>query len=150
MLSRYFLIVILGLGLLPTAAGYVQAAPPGQNVTPPAPQSGSQANKELPAANSVKSYTPEEKLAYQKKTAQQLQEIQQKIEDLRVKSTKISTQKKHIFLRGLVDLQRRFMLAKQKLAALEAAPAQNWSSLKAEMDKSMAALIQAVNVLEAL
>jgi hypothetical protein len=149
MFNRYNFLVVLGLALLLNAPGYVKAEPPDKNFTPPAPQAASQANKPEPATKSVKIYTPAERQAYQKKMGRDIQELQQNVDKLKVKARTVPQQKKRTVLRASVDLQRRFNYAKQKLAALEAAPEKNWSSLKAEMDKTMTNLTQAVNAFEA-
>jgi hypothetical protein len=142
-------LIVVGLALLLNAPGYVKAEPPGQNITPPAPQAASQATKQEPAPESVQSYTPEERQAYQKKMGLDLQKMQEKIGDLKLRSREVSKQKKRMVLRAMVDLQRRSNSAKQKLAALEAAPEKNWSSLKNEMDNTMTNLTQAVKAYEA-
>jgi hypothetical protein len=147
MLKRNFFIA-LGLALLLNAPVYVQADPPGKNMTSPASPAASQAKQEEPAPKSPTDYTPAERQAYQNKMARDFENLRQRVEDLKLKTLQIPPQKKRMALRALVDLQRRLNYAKQKLTALKSAPGTTWSSFKDRADKSMANLTLAVEALE--
>lgn len=97
----------------------------------------------------AKSYTQKEKEAYQKKVSADLQEIGQKIGDLRAKKMTLGPQVKRTFSRAMVDLQRKQSAAQNKLAALQKASAKEWSNLKEDTDKAMADLTNAYKEIEA-
>lgn len=129
--------MILMTALLIGVPGYGRAEAPGKDST-------------SPATRSVKSYTPEEKQAYQKKVAADLEKIQQGIEELKVKGRTVIQQKKRMVLKGLIALQIKANAARNKLAELEKAPENAWSGLKADMDKAMEDLDKTYKQVEAL
>ncbi|MHB8067136.1 MAG: sll1863 family stress response protein [Desulfobaccales bacterium] len=88
----------------------------------------------------AKSFSQKDRQAYQQKTAGDLDEMQQKIEAFRAKKTTVAPQKKRTFSRAMVDLQKKMIIARNKLAVLEKAADKEWSGLKEEMDKAMAEL----------
>ena len=140
--------MMLMAALLIVAPGYGIAAPPGKDSTSPATQSKDLGNRGE-QAQAVKSYTPEEKRAYQKKVAADLEKIQQGIGELKVKGRTVMQQKKRMVLKALVDLQNKANAARNKLAALENAPENAWSGLKADMDKTMEGLTKTFKEVEA-
>lgn len=140
--------IMLTAALLAVAPGYGSAEPPGKESTPPATQPKGPEKKEEQAPKSVKKYTPKEKEAYQKKTAADLTELQQKIEELKVKGRSAPQQMKRMILRGTRDLQVKANAARNKLGALEKAPEKDWGGLKAEMDKAMEELRKAYQEVE--
>ena len=141
--------IILMAALLAGAPGYGSAEQQAQPGTAPVTQP-----KGLKAegghGQAVKSYTPQEKEKYQKKIAADLEEIQQRSDDLKVKGRNVARQKKRTFLRAMVDLQRKLTIARNKLADLEKAPENAWSWLKAETDKAMAEAIETCDGVDAL
>jgi hypothetical protein len=88
-------------------------------------------------AQPVKKYTPKEKKAYLKKTAADLAALQKRIDALKVKKEQDIPQRKRANRMIVVDLQKKALNARNKLATLEKAPDMAWSGLKAEMDKAM-------------
>lgn len=143
-------LTIVGIALLVVTSGYVNAQPSGQSSTPPATQSEGLGKKPEPASPPLKTYTPAEKQAYQQKTAANLKNIQEKVDDLKLKGRTVVQQKKRMTMRALVTLQNKANLARNKLAALEKAADADWSRLKAEIDKAMADLAQTYKEVEAL
>ena len=140
--------MILMTALLTLAPGYGSAEPPGKDSTSPTTQSKN-LEKQGKQARAVKSYTPEEKRAYQQKIASDLEKIQQGIDELKVKGRTVMQQKKRMVLKALVDLQNKANAARNKLAALENAPENAWSGLKADMDKTMEGLTKTFKEVEA-
>ncbi len=126
------LAIILTAAVLAVAPGYGQAQ---------------QAKKESPPPQ-AKSYTAGERQAYEKKTAKDLDELQQQIHDLSVKVQTVEPQIKRTMLRSLVVLEKQYIAAKNKLAALEKASEKDWGGLKADMDKAMQELTKAYQEVE--
>jgi hypothetical protein len=109
---------------------------------PPATQSqGPEVKGE--AAGTAKSFTPVERQSYEKNTAQELEAIQQKIADLRVKATTGSPQMKHMLIRAANKLQLQKIGTGNQLAALEKASGTAWAQQKADLDKAMGNLRKA-------
>jgi hypothetical protein len=127
--------------LLTIAPGYGSAQPP-KDTTPAAQPQGS-APKAEPAV-AVKSFTPAERQDYQKKTAKELEAVQQKITDLRVKAATGAPQRKRMLMKTANDLQFQKMAAQNKLTALEKAPETAWGEGKADLDKAMQGLREAL------
>ena len=82
-----------------------------------------------PAAT-AKSFTPAEKKDYEKKTAEELAAIQEKIAELRVKATSGAPQQKRTLILAANNLQFQKVAAGNRLAALEKAPEQLGASKK--------------------
>ena len=89
------------------------------------------------AAGTAKSFTPAERKAYEKKTAEELDAIQQKIADLRVKATTGPAQQKRGLMLAANNLQLQKVAAGNRLTALEKAPETAWGQQKADLDKAM-------------
>ena len=117
-----FLGIMLMTTLLVGAPGYGSAEPPGKDSTSPATQPKNLETKRE-QARAVKSYTPEEKQAYQKKMAADLKIMQEKVDALNVKAKQVVQQKKRMALKAMISLQRQANAAKNTLAVLEKAPA---------------------------
>ena len=96
------------------------------------------------AAGAAKTPTPEERKAYEKKTAEELDAIQQKIADLRVRATSGPAQQKRGLMLTANSLQLQKVAAANRLTALAKAPETAWGQQKAELDKAMADLRQEV------
>ncbi len=143
-------LTLVGITLLVLAPGYVNGQEAGKSSTPPATQSQARGNKPEPASQPLKTYTPAEKQAYQQKMASNLKNIQEKIDNLKLKERTVAQQKKRMTMRAMITLQNKANVARNKLAALEKAAAADWSKLKADMDKSMADLAQTYQEIEAL
>jgi hypothetical protein len=114
----------------------------------PMPSTAPQVKPEPPSP--PKTYTQEERQAYQKKMAKELQKLQQRFGDLKPKTQEVPPQKKRMALRTMGEAERRYYYAKQKFTVLEAAPEKDWGRRKVEFEKALAGLNQAVKALEAL
>jgi hypothetical protein len=119
--------IMLIAALLAIAPGYGWAAPP--------PPQGVGVKAE-PAAV-VKSYTPQEREAYEKKIAAELEELQKKIYELKLKATTAVPQKKRMILMAAKNLQIRAIVGRDQLDALKKASPADWSGAKANLEKSM-------------
>ena len=126
--------------LLASAPGYGSAQQPKD--TSPATQPQGPEVKGEPAGT-AKSFTPAERRAYEKKTAEELDAIQQKIADLRVKATTGAPQKKRMLILAANNLQMQKIAAGNQLTALEKASETAWGQQKAELDKAMEELRKA-------
>ncbi|MDD2904254.1 MAG: hypothetical protein PHU44_17640 [Syntrophales bacterium] len=102
----------------------------------PATQSQNPEVKGEPAGT-AKSFTPAEKRAYEKKTAKELEAIQQGIADLRIKAATGSPQMKRLLIRTAGNLQLQKLGAETQLTTLKKASDASWGQQKAELDKSM-------------
>ncbi len=134
---KWFAIMPLAalLAVAPAAAWPQQ---PAGKTTPPAAPAKAAAAPQTPAA-AGKIYTPEEKQAYQKKATAQLDQLQQQIGAFKVeKMNACPPQKKRTYARAFMVLEKKEILARNKLAALEKASKADWSRLKAETDQALA------------
>ena len=134
--------------LLVIAPGYASAQQPGKKDTPPATQPQSPAVKAEPA-EAAKSYTPAERKAYEKKTGEELDAMQQRIYDLRLKTRTGAPQQKRMILRAANKLQSQTLAARNQLKELEKAPEKTWSGAKPNMDKAMTELRKTLETTEA-
>ncbi|MEW6660491.1 MAG: hypothetical protein AB1424_17735 [Thermodesulfobacteriota bacterium] len=132
--------------LLAIAPGYGSAQQ--QKDKPPATRSQSPEVKGEPAGT-AKSFTPAERQSYEKNTAQELEAIQQKIADLRVKATTGSPQMKRLLIQSANRLQMQKTAAGNQLTALQKASEKAWGQQKADLDKAMADLRKAWEANEA-
>jgi hypothetical protein len=89
------------------------------------------------AAGTAKSFTPAERKAYEKKTAEELDAIQQKIADLRVKANTGPAQQKRVLFLAANNLQMQKIAAGNRLSALEKASETAWGQQKNDLDKAM-------------
>jgi len=96
------------------------------------------------AAGAAKTFTPEERKAYEKKTAEELDAIQQKISNLRVRAASGPAQKKRSLMVTANSLQFQKLAASNRLSDLAKAPETAWGQQKAELDKAMADLRQEI------
>jgi hypothetical protein len=94
------------------------------------------------AAKTAKSVTPEERRAYEQKTAQELEAIQQKIAAIRVQAASGAPQQKRILMRTATRLQMEKAAAEYQLAALKKASAGAWPTQKADLEKTLVRLRQ--------
>jgi hypothetical protein len=120
------------LGILVTAA-LLLMAPGYGNVQP------SQGKDTSPA----KSYSLQERQAYQQKVAEDLGKLQQRVTDLEDQYLTARPQVKRMLLKSIHSLKMQLAAAQNRLAALQKASAQDWGSFKAKMDKDMKELTQA-------
>ena len=95
------------------------------------------------APGTAKTFTSAEKRAYEKKTAKELEAIQQGIADLRIKASAGSPQMKHMLIRTASTLQLEKIGAETQLTALKKASDAAWNQQKAELDRTMEGLIRA-------
>lgn len=132
--------IMLMAALLVTAPGYGRA----QQGTDKSPVTQSQSPEvKAEPAGTAKSFTPAERRAYEKKTAKELEAIQQRIAELRVNATAGSPQMKRLLMRTANNLQMQKIAAGNRLTALEKAPEAAWGQQKAELDQAMADLRKA-------
>ena len=109
----------------------------------PATQPQSLERKGEPS-QAAKSYTSEERQAYQRKVAAELSDLNQKIEDLHAKyKVGYQPQTRRTTLKILHSLSKQHFAAQNQLAALEKASEKDWGGLKVEMDKTMKELTKA-------
>ena len=128
--------IMLMAALLASAPGYASAQPAGKKEPSAATQPQGSAVKAEPAGP-AKSSTPEGRKAYEKKTAEELEAIQQKIAELRVKANTGAPQKKRMIIRAANNLQIQRLTAQNELTALEKASETAWGQEKANLDKAM-------------
>jgi hypothetical protein len=137
MMLMQWLGIILIAALLAIAPGFASAQP-AKDTSPATQPQGPEVKGE--AAGKVVSYTPEERQAYEKKTAADIEMMEKRVGDLVTKARKVVPQKRRQVITIMHGLQVRVMVAREQLAALEKAPADTWSGLKPGMDKAMADL----------
>jgi hypothetical protein len=128
--------------LLAMAPGYGSAQQPKD--TSPAAQPQGPEVKEEPAG-AAKIFTPAERQSYEKKTAEELDAIQQKIADLKIQATTGSPQNKRMLIQAANNLQMQKIAAGNRLTALEKASETAWGQQKVELDKAMQGLRKALN-----
>jgi hypothetical protein len=126
--------------LLAIAPGYGSAQQPKD--TSPATQPQGPAVK-AETAGTVKSFTPSERQAYEKKTAEELDAFQQKIGDLRMKAASGAPQQKRVLMRAANNVQMQKIAADNELIALKKASAADWSDKRATLEESMQGLRKA-------
>ena len=131
--------IMLMAVLLAMAPGYGSAQPAGTKDPSPATQPQSPEVK-AKLAGKAKVSTPEDRKAYEKKTAEELDAIQTKIAELRVKATTGAPQKKHVIMRMANNLQIQKLAAGDQLTALQKASETAWSQEKVNLDKAMESL----------
>jgi hypothetical protein len=131
--------ILLTAALLAMAPGYGSAQSAGEKSASPATKPKAAEGKGTPA-RAAKSYTPEERQAYQQKVAADLDKLRQRIEALPGNYETVSPQLKRTLLRSFHGLQKQLHDTQNQLAALEKATAKDWSGLKGEMDKAMTKL----------
>ena len=119
--------ILFMAALLVIAPGYGSAQQPKD--TPPATQPQGPAVKGEPAGT-AKSFTPAERQAYEKKTAEELEAIQQKIADLRVKAATGAPQQKRGLMLAANNLQLQEVATAQGLTALKKPPKRPGASKK--------------------
>jgi len=136
---RWLGVIMVMAALLASAPGYASAQPAGEKGLPPAVQPpGPEVKGEAPGP--AKSFTPEERQAYEKKTAADLEVMEQRLQDLVGSVQKVIPQKKRQVIKIMRGLQVQTLAARNQLTALEKAPEDTWSGLKVNMDKTMAEL----------
>ncbi len=96
----------------------------------------------------VKTFTLEEKQAYQKKIALDLEEIKKKIEELVPKWQEAEQSRKRFIRKDILVLQQLFARAQRTLTSLETASEKDWPYAKISMDSAMNDLIKAVSEIE--
>ncbi len=132
--------ILFTAALLASAPGYGSAQQPKD--TSPATQPQGPAVKGE-AAGTAKSFTPAERQVYEKKTAEELDAIQQKIAELRMKARTGAPHQKRLLAQSANNLQFQQIGARSELTALEKASVSAWGPQKAKLDKAMQGLRQA-------
>jgi hypothetical protein len=143
------LVTFAGMALLLLFPGYAQAQPPHQSPMAPATQSQSPKNREAQLSQPLKSYTPQEKKAYEKKISNELNNLEQQINDLAIAASSSAPRLKRMRLRVVLAFKQQLFTAQRQLANLKRASDPNWSGLKVQMDKTMTGLRQAYKGAEA-
>jgi len=129
--------ILMMAALLAGAPGYGRAQTP-KDASPATQTQGPAVPGE--AAGMVKSFTPEERRAYEKKTAEELDAIQKKIADLRANAAAGTPQNKRLLMRTANNLQMQQLVAADELNALKKASGSAWGPQKLKMDQAMAQL----------
>jgi hypothetical protein len=127
--------------LLAGAPDYLCAQQP-KNTSPATLPQGPEV-KGAPAAT-AESFSPAERKAYEKKTAEELDAIQQKITGLRMKANAGTPQKKRLLTQAAKNLQLQQIGAQSELTALKKASESAWGPQKAKVDKAMEGLRKAL------
>jgi hypothetical protein len=112
-----------------------------KNTTPATPPQGPEV-KGTPAGT-AKSFTPAERKAYEKATAEELDTFQQKITDLKIKATTGKSQNKRLLIRSATNLQMQQIAAAHELTALKEASESAWGPQQGKLEKAMEGLRQA-------
>jgi TolA-binding protein len=137
-----WLAIMMMAVLLAVVPGYGSAQTvEGKNASPATQPKGTEV-KGTPA-QAAKSYTPQEREAYQQKVAGDLAKLQERIDALQGNYEKVKQQMKRTTLKTLQSLKKQHFTAQNQLAALEKAPAKDWGGLKVGMDKAMNELMTA-------
>jgi hypothetical protein len=102
-----------------------------------APGYGSAQQPKDTSAGTAKSFTPEERKAYEEKIAAELEAIQGKIADLRIQASTGPSQSKRMISLAANDIQMQKIAADNELTALEKSSEANWVQQKAKLDKIM-------------
>jgi hypothetical protein len=126
--------------LLVIAPGYGRAQQ--QKGTAPATQTQGPAVKSAPARTAA-SFTPEERKAYEKKTADELDAIQKKIADVKMEGAAGSPQNKRLMIQASKNLQLQKMYAASELKTLEKTSGSAWGPQQAKVEKAMEGLRKA-------
>ncbi len=130
---KWFGIMFIAV-LLACAPGFGRAQQPKDNSPCTQPQ-GTEVKGE--AAGTATSCTPEERNAYEKKIAAELNAIQQKIADLRIQASTGPPQNKRMLSLAANNIQRQKIVADNELIALENSSKATWGQQKAKLDKAM-------------
>jgi len=139
---------MLVAAVLAMAPGSGSANPAGQKDPSPATRPQNPEIKVEPAGT-AKSFTPEDRKAYEKRVAEELAAFQTKIAELRVNAATGAPQKKSLIMRTANNLQFQRLAAGDRLIALQKASDTAWSQEKVKLDKAMESLRQAWEAAEA-
>lgn len=126
--------IILLAALLAIPLGYAGAQTPGAAGKPASQPQTAPVKGE--AAGTPTSHTPEQQ-HYLKQTAQELDEFQHKINDLRLKAATGPPQKRRLISWNTKNLQFQAATARNQLNVLEKAPQPAWGEEKAKLQKTM-------------
>jgi len=130
---KWFGIMFIAV-LLACAPGYGSAQQP-KDTSPCTQPQGTEVKGE--AAGTAKSFTLEERKAYEEKIAAELDAIQQKIADLRIQASTGPSQNKRMLSLAANNIQMQKLAADNELIALKNASEADWSKQKAKLDKAM-------------
>jgi hypothetical protein len=134
--------IICVAALLAGAPDYASAQPAQEKNTLPATLPQGPEVKEAPAGT-AKSFTPAERKAYEKKTAEELDTFQQKITEIKMKAITGKAQNKRLVIQAATNLQMQQSAAVRELTALKKAPKSAWGPQRAKLDKDMEGLRKA-------
>jgi hypothetical protein len=129
--------ILFMAALLASAPGYGNAQQT-KDTSPAAQPQGPAVKGET--VGTATSCTPEERKAYEKKTAEELDAIQQKIAGLRIQAATGAPQQKRLRIQAAKNLQLQETVARGELAALEKASESAWGAQKVKLEKTMAGL----------
>jgi hypothetical protein len=127
--------ILFVAALLVGAPVYGNAQQGGEKGVTALTQPQGQVEKGKPA-QAGKTSTEKERKDYEKKAAAEWAEMQQKLDALKPKQETALPQMRRMIRKGLVRLQRGVYAGQNRLAALEKAPDDTWSGMKAELDKA--------------
>jgi hypothetical protein len=137
---------LMVLGAFSPTYSAQETRPPEKESSPLATtQSGDLKEKGEQAPESVKTFTLEEKQAYQKKIALDLADIRKNIDELLSKWQAADPRRQRLIRKDIMVLNGMTMRAQQKLTALENASEKDWPYLKISVDSAMKDLIMAVS-----
>ncbi len=111
-----------------------------------APASGTTKQQEGGAV--VKAATPEQRRDYEKKTAQELAGIRQRLVDLKTKAVTGPAQKRRLGLMTTQRLEYQAIAAQNHLAQMEKMAAGEWEKARGNLDQLMQDLRQTLNAAE--
>lgn len=133
---RWFGIMMLAtmLAVVPASASAQQQ---GKGSPSKAPQTKAPEAKGPQAPPAAKSFTPQEREDYEKKTDAALADLQMKISDLRAKANAAAPNVKKMYTRNVMSLQKMAGVARNKFTALQKASKEEWQKLKKEMEEIM-------------
>ncbi len=138
--------ILLLAGLLGLAPVSGSAQPAGEKAASPAPESAVQETRTPAPAGT--NYTLKDRQAYQKRVGADLEEFQQRLNNLNEKPITMVSQRR-MKVRAVVGLQQRVLTARNQLADLEKANDQEWGGLKSGIDKTMKDLKRSFDQTEA-
>ena len=91
----------------------------------------------------VSDYTYEKKEEYQRALSAQMQELDAKTEELKVKAGRASDSVKAEFNRNMETLDRQKVVLREKMDAVKSSTASGWDQVKSGADSAMSSVKQA-------
>ena len=130
--NRWVLIIAaLGFSVMALACGKKEEAP--QAAKPVTEKQVQQETKQ--ALESLKTYTEQQKAAYQKKVGEQLAEVHQKLEELQAKIDKAAPEVKARLEKELSEARQDLDTLNKSLEEMKTATAKAWDDLKSNLNE---------------